>query len=437
MKNPDRHLPDSPDAGVGRLSKKPLAALMVIGAVVGLILIWSIAESGKKAAVIASEPKELGHASIDSLSIQNLLERAPERGGIAAKADSVLGGPNSLNGQQVISRAISPSAGPVSNSTGPAETPLSIEENKRRQEVRNAVMEERRRVAKRRQQLLEAAMASQTQIGAGSPALSREFESSSGRALTPSQQILNLPSAATLASLASQSQSSDQNDQAGKEAFREKPRPPSYHVAVRQRQVSPFELKAGTVIPAVTITGINSDLPGNIIAQVSQDVYDTTTGKILLIPQGSKLIGEYSSRIVWGQERALQVWTQINFPDGSSFDLGGMDGVSQDGMAGFEDKVNKHYARIFGSAIMLSLFSAGIEYSQGDSNRGWGERPSVGSTVSASIGQQLAQVGAELMRKEMNVQPTITIRPGHLFHVFVKKDLILEPSDEEKARHGY
>jgi len=410
--------------------------MMGIGTVVGLILIWSIAESGKKATIATSGPKELGHAAIDSFSIQSLTEKAPERGGIPARVDSAINS-RRFTSQQVSSRAILPATEPVSNNTGPAETPLSIEENKRRQEFRNAVMEERRRAAKRRQQLLEAAMSSQTRIGAGSPVLSREFETPSGRAITPSQQILNLPSAATLASLASQSQSSDQNDQAGKEAFREKPRPPSYHVAIRQRQVSPFELKAGTVIPAVTITGINSDLPGNIIAQVSQDVYDTTTGKILLIPQGSKLIGEYSSRIVWGQERALQVWTQLNFPDGSSFDLGGMDGVSQDGMAGFEDKVNKHYARIFGSAIMLSLFSAGIEYSQGDSNRGWGERPSVGSTVSASIGQQLAQVGAELMRKEMNVQPTITIRPGHLFHVFVKKDLILEPSDEEKAKHGY
>jgi len=434
MKNSDQHLPDSPDAGVRRLSKKPLAALIGIGAVVGLILIWSIAESGKKATVAASEPKELGYASMDSLSIQNLLERAPERGGIAAKTD-LLASPNGPNVQQASPRAIPPSTGPTT-STSSVETPLSIEENKRRQEFRNALLEERRRTAKRRQQLLEAAMSSQTRVGAGSPVLSREFETSTGRVLTPSQQILNLPNAATLASLAS-SQSSDQNDQAGKEAFREKNRPPSYHVAIRQRQVSPFELKAGTVIPAVTITGINSDLPGNIIAQVSQDVYDTTTGKILLIPQGSKLIGEYSSRIVWGQQRALQVWTQLNFPDGSSFDLGSMDGVSQDGMAGFEDKVNKHYARIFGSAIMLSLFSAGIEYSQGDSNRGWGERPSVGSTISASIGQQLAQVGAEIMRKEINVQPTITIRPGHLFHVFVKKDLILEPSDEEKAKHGY
>jgi len=251
MKNPDRHLPESPDAGVRRLSKKPLAALMGMGAVVGLILIWSIAESGKKAAVVASEPKELGHAAMDSLSIQNLLERAPERGGIAAKADSVLS-PNGI-GQQLSTRAIPPSAEPVLNSTSPAETPLSIEENKRRQEIRNAVMEERRRAAKRRQQLLEAAMSSQTRIGAGSPVLSGEFEPLSARVLTPSQQLLNLPNAATLASLAS-SQSSDQNDQAGKEAFREKTRPPSYHVAVRQKQISPFELKAGTVIPAVTIT---------------------------------------------------------------------------------------------------------------------------------------------------------------------------------------
>jgi len=437
MKNPDRYLPESPDAGVRRLSKKPIAVAMIIGTVVLLFLIFSIFGSGEKTAVTTPDPKELGYASINTNSLQNLTSNTPTRGAIPEGLRSQVG--------QVASPSLALDAQPVrlpripaqdtSPETGLPPSPIGTDKVKER--IQSDALEEKRRIAKRRQQLLEAAMTAQTKIGTDrlSSAVATQPSAYSGGIVSPTQHLLNIPSAAALAAAASQS--SDQNDQDGKEAFREKERPPSYHLAVRQRQISPFELKAGTVIPAVTITGINSDLPGNIIAQVSQNVYDSTTGKILLIPQGSKLIGEYSSRIVWGQQRALQVWTQINFPDGSSIDLGGMDGISQDGTAGFEDKVNKHYARIFGSALLLSLFSAGVEYSQGDSNRGWGERPGVGSTVSASIGQQLAQVGAELMRKEINVQPTITIRPGHLFHVFVKKDLILEPSDVEKAKHGY
>src|SRR5690606_38200477 len=121
------------------------------------------------------------------------------------------------------------------------------------------------------------------------------------------------------------------------------------------------ELKRGSVIPASLITGINSDLPGRIIAQVSQNVFDSATGHNLLIPQGAKLFGRYDSNISFGQRRVLVVWTDIVFPDGSTLQIAGMAGADAAGFSGFTDKVNNHYVRTFGSAVLVALIGAGTE----------------------------------------------------------------------------
>jgi type IV secretory pathway VirB10-like protein len=128
---------------------------------------------------------------------------------------------------------------------------------------------------------------------------------------------------------------------------------------------SPFELRAGFVVPATLISGINSDLPGQIMAQVAQNVYDTPTGKHLLIPQGSRLVGSYSSDVAYGQARVLVAWQRIVFPDGKAMDIGAMPGADSAGYAGFNDQVNNHYLRLFGSAFLMSGVTAGITMSQG------------------------------------------------------------------------
>lgn len=125
----------------------------------------------------------------------------------------------------------------------------------------------------------------------------------------------------------------------------------------------PLELKTGTIIPGLMVTGINSDLPGNIIAQVSQNVFDTATGRQLLIPQGGKLLGVYDSRVIYGQERVLVAWNRLVFPDGSAVTLGAMPGSDMAGNAGYTDEVNNHYLRIFGSAILMSMITGGMSYS--------------------------------------------------------------------------
>ena len=178
------------------------------------------------------------------------------------------------------------------------------------------------------------------------------------------------------------------------------------------------------------ISGINSDLPGQIMAQVSQNVFDTVSGRKLLIPQGTRLVGSYDSFVAIGQERALVAWRRLIFPDGKSLELLNMGGADQGGYAGFNDQVNNHYTKIFGSAMLLSLVGAGYQLSQPQPRVG--EALSSREIVAAQMGQQLSQVSSEMMRRNMQIQPTIEIRPGYRFNVMVNHDMILEPYGEEE-----
>ncbi len=185
---------------------------------------------------------------------------------------------------------------------------------------------------------------------------------------------------------------------------------------------SPYELRAGFVVPATLISGINSDLPGQIMAQVSQDVFDTATGKWKLIPQGSRLVGQYSSDVAYGQSRVLVAWQRIVFPDGKAMDIGAMPGADSAGYAGFKDQVNNHYLRLFASAFLMSGVTAGISMSQ-PQTLNTNTRQSASSAMSEALGQQLGQVTAQLIARNMNIAPTLDIRPGYRFNVIVTKDM--------------
>ena len=220
----------------------------------------------------------------------------------------------------------------------------------------------------------------------------------------------------------------DPNLQARKESFFEKTRRSSYLPFRKEAPLSPYEVKQGTVIPGIMVTGINSDLPGQIIGQVSQNVYDSATGAHLLIPQGTKIVGNYDSFVALGQERALLAWRRLIFPDGMSLELSNMPGADQGGYAGLKDQVNEHYMKIFGGAIMLSLIGAGYQISQPQSMQG--AHPNSQEIVAAQLGQQISQVSGELIRRNINIKPTIEIRPGNRFNIIVNKDIILEPYGE-------
>ena len=194
----------------------------------------------------------------------------------------------------------------------------------------------------------------------------------------------------------------------------------------REEPSSPFELKAGTIIPATMIGGVSSDLPGQILGQVSENVYDSATGRIILIPQGAKLVGAYDNSVTTGQERVLAAWTRIIFPDASSLDLGKMPGADESGFAGFHDEVDDHFMKVFGNAILLSVMSAGVQLSQGNANNQTSGLTTQ-QTIAAALGQQLGQLGQETARRNMQVQPTLEIRPGYRFVVMVTKDIVLRP----------
>lgn len=190
-----------------------------------------------------------------------------------------------------------------------------------------------------------------------------------------------------------------------------------------QKPPTPFMLRAGSVIPGIMISGIRSDLPGQIKGQVRENVYDTATGKYLLIPQGTQLLGLYSTEVSYGQNSLLVAWQRLTFPDGKVLDIGSMPGTDGAGYAGFRDEVNNHYVRIFGSALLMSGVVAGITYSQNHSMNGSYSSPTAGSVLSQALGQQLGEVTAQMIAKNLNIAPDLKIRSGYRFNVTVVKDL--------------
>lgn len=188
-----------------------------------------------------------------------------------------------------------------------------------------------------------------------------------------------------------------------------------------------YEVKTGAVIPGIMVTGINSDLPGNIIAQVSQNVFDTATGNHLLLPQGAKLFGVYDSRVIYGQERVLVAWNRVVFPDGSAITLGAMPGSDQSGYAGYSDKVDNHYFRIFGSAILMSMISGGMAYTMDSLDSGGdSDNPTLQDEMGSALAAQLGQTTLQLLQRNLNIKPTLEIRPGYQFNVIVTKDMVFQ-----------
>ena len=190
-----------------------------------------------------------------------------------------------------------------------------------------------------------------------------------------------------------------------------------------QNPLSRYELQAGSVIPATMITGINSQLPGEITAQVRQDVYSSINGAEV-IPAGSRLVGAYNNSVAYGQDRVQVVWERLLFPNGQSINLDGMAGASRNGYAGFKDIDDTHFWSIFGHALLYSVLGAvGNIAGQGFGGSSL-QNPTVGQTAASGIGQQLAQTGQDMAQQGMQQQPTLKIRPGYKFNVMVRKDVV-------------
>jgi type IV secretory pathway VirB10-like protein len=219
-----------------------------------------------------------------------------------------------------------------------------------------------------------------------------------------------------------------QNGQDQKRAFIAQARnrvPDDYLHSVRTAPLTKFEIKAGSDLPATLEQSVNSDQPGEIRALVRENVFDTAAGNYVLIPQGSRLVGYYNSVVGYGQDGVQAVWDRVIFPDASSLDLNGMIGQDAKGEAGFRYAVDHHYARLLGFAVLTSLFSAGFQLSQNRPGTILAV-PSNGEVVAGAVGSQVSQLGMEITRRNLNVQPTIKIPAGYRFNVRVNRDIVFD-----------
>jgi type IV secretion system protein TrbI len=222
------------------------------------------------------------------------------------------------------------------------------------------------------------------------------------------------------------SEGGERTADAGRRAFLAEGRRTPFESAERIRNPSsPYILQAGSLIPAALITGIRSDLPGQVTAQVTQNVYDSPTGRTLLIPQGARLVGDYDSEIAAGQERVLLAWDRLILPGGRSIRLDRQPGADARGMAGLADRTDHHWGSMLRAALVSTLLGAGAELgSDGDDAIVRALRDGSQDTVNQS--------GRRLVERQMNIPPTLTVRPGFALRVLVTRDLVLEP--EEAAR---
>ncbi len=190
---------------------------------------------------------------------------------------------------------------------------------------------------------------------------------------------------------------------------------------------SKFAVMAGSIIPASLVTGLNSDLPGATIGQVTENVYDTVTGEHLLIPQGTRLVGKYDSVVAFGQKRALVVWTRLILPNGNSIVIENLPATDVAGYAGLEDEVDFHTWQLLKGVALATLIGVGTQLSIGN------DESDLVKALRESTQQTTNRAGQRLVERELDVQPTITVRPGWPLRVIVSKDLVLKPYQDVQA----
>jgi type IV secretion system protein TrbI len=186
-----------------------------------------------------------------------------------------------------------------------------------------------------------------------------------------------------------------------------------------ENPVSRYVVQAGSVIAAALTTGMRSDLPGEVTAQVTENVYDSPTGRYLLIPQGAKLIGTYDSQVAFGQERLLLVWTRLMLPNGGSIVLERQPAADRQGFNGLQDEVDQHWGRLFMGAALSTVIGIGAELGSNANDS------AIASALRQGTGNSLSQTGQQITQRNLNIQPTLTIRPGFPVRVIINRDLVL------------
>ena len=418
-----------PAEGVVRLTKLPLVAVGVMLLIAASALIYAVLARHQPSSASGNL------ATMDRTATQSILDAGKGYREIIQGYDRHDDRPddrhNAPSAEPIAE--VMPTATPVIKAATLAKTTAPDE-----QQIEQQIEERQLRYA-----LLRDAIVSTTRVELEAPATSHPLPGLGGNLLDQgyldkhplaqgndalSQGLNSLLSGAQGAK--TEASGSDPNLRGRKEDYLREAAAYSYSPQQRLAPIAPFELKVGTLIPAILDTQINSDLPGMIIAHVSRPVRDTRTGKAVLIPAGAKLIGDYDQHIATGQKRLLVIWRRVQFPDASTLALEKMPGLDARGQAGFQDKVDNHYWRTFGSAMLLSVISAAAQQSQGDiqtiddtGRRTFTRR----EALSAELGRQWGEVGRETIKRNSDIQPSLIIRPGFRFNVLVNKDIILPP----------
>lgn len=426
--------------GVRRINRNPLIVVFGVFVIVMGVVGYTIMEKSDQGAEMARQAER---PKIDPATSEGVLSTAPVAGVIEAAPEEV---PLEEAAPQIPAPAARPAVYQPAPNDGqvyaqqPTDSPYFQEWQEYRQaqsQARQARLQQQKTAFEAGSQVSFGNSATNTAGGGQTSepgSVSAMIESQANQLMQMAQNGLNARNGmphggnAPMAGpgMGGTGGEADPNNALGKAAWiSSEPNPANYLERTVQKPLSPYEIKTGTVIPGVMISGVNSDLPGQIIGQVSENVWDTATGRYLLIPQGARIVGTYDNQVSRGQRRVLVGWTRIIYPDGSSLDLPKMPGADQAGYAGFRDKVNNHTFSVFRDALLMSLFAAGVELSQPRSVAG--EPITSQQVAAAEIGKQMGQAGSALIQRNAAIQPTIEIRPGYRFNIMVTRDMVLPP----------
>jgi type IV secretion system protein VirB10 len=403
------------------LSRKPILVLFLFIAIIVLLLLFSIFDQGKRNKKNSGQDQETlliepRQSSVSTNEEGLNLPKAPiDRKGLASETDM------NTRGKKGDQKPLEPIE--VVRANAPPQDPVKAALDKQRQKELVTVLQYR--FEKQRQALesnpvaykKNASMDISTSAGV-SDQTSQQY-GSSARLSALNSELANAKASLGPGGAGSQSPASISANQTGSND--DSMWDNGYSM---DQDTNALSIKTGSIIPVLLITGIDSTLPGYISGQVSQNVWDTATGYNLLIPQGTKVFGQYQNNIIMGQERVFVVWQRLIFPDGRAMTLKDMPGGDQLGYAGLKDKVNNHYFRIYGHALLMSLVTGGTAYAMNtlDSDNS-DETTTLNESMGTAFADQMGRTTMGLLEKHMNMSPTLTIRPGYRLNIIAVKDL--------------
>ena len=431
-------LPGSNRPKARRLSKNlGIAAFIIVGVLVGAILLGvgerqrmarAQAERGSAVAETRAAPATAAASQVTQGLGNGSFAKGP--GGVDS-AQKTEGAPDERSSGAATTRtasglvvpAGSPTAGTAAAGSANALPPPTAEERALEQAYRDEL--EAMKAGTAAGTRLPAAGVGSASPGAGNGATGLPPELLAAVGALTANRPAGAPGAKALAS-ASDDDMATQNGWARKREFGNVARSATSINRAPQAAGSPYVIRAGWTIPAILEQDLNSDLPGEIRALVTQNVYDTATGEYLLIPQGTRLIGTYDSAVGYGQGALQAIWTRLVFPDASVLELGGDRAQDASGRAGLRFRTNYHSGRLVGAALLTSLFSAGYEIAQGNHRGSILDGTSASDRAARGAAEEISRLGSEITRRNLNIAPTIEIPAGFRLNAFVEGDLVFQ-----------